>query len=340
MPNRLQPLIVRAFALYWKLVPMLKYIFRRLLLAVVTVFGVTLVIFITMRVLPGDPLAMIYGEATGIYVLTDEELAAARASLGLDKPLYAQYLSWMADVARGDLGYSFWGDRPIMDTIKRRGPITAEIALLSILLAWVIGVPIGVISAMRRESGLDYLLRLLVTFFMAIPSFWLGMTMILFTVLVLNWRPSITIEQLWDNPRDNILMVAGPSVAMGIGLAAIIARMTRTTVLDVLREDYVRMARAKGLGDWTTIMRHVLKNAMLPVITLSGLALAGLLGGSVAVEKAFGFPGLGMALAQGAVERDWMMVQNLTLLFAVTFVFINLAIDVLYAWVDPRIRYE
>ena len=175
---------------------------------------------------------------------------------------------------------------------------------------------------------------------MAIPSFWLGMTMILFTVLVLNWRPSITIEQLWDNPRDNILMVAGPSVAMGIGLAAIIARMTRTTVLDVLREDYVRTARAKGLGDWTTIMRHVLKNAMLPVITLSGLALAGLLGGSVAVEKAFGFPGLGMALAQGAVERDWMMVQNLTLLFAVTFVFINLAIDVLYAWVDPRIRYE
>lgn len=319
---------------------MLKYIFRRLLLAIVTIFGVTLVIFIAMRVLPGDPLAMIYGEATGIYVLTEEELAAARASLGLDKPLYAQYLSWMADVASGDLGYSFWGDKPIMDTIKRRGPITAEIALLSILLAWVIGVPVGVISAMWRESSLDYLLRFLVTFFMAIPSFWLGMTMILFTVLVLNWRPSITIEQIWTNPRDNLLMVLGPSLAMGIGLAAIIARMTRTTVLEVLREDYVRTAKAKGLSDWTTIMRHVLKNAMLPVITLSGLALAGLLGGSVAVEKAFGFPGLGMALAQGAVERDWMMVQNLTLLFAVTFVFINLAIDVLYAWVDPRIRYE
>jgi peptide/nickel transport system permease protein len=319
---------------------MFKYMIRRLLLAVVTVFGVTVVIFITMRVLPGDPLAMIYGETTGIYVLNEAELAAARASLGLDKPLPMQYLSWMQDVFRGDLGYSFWGDKPIMDTIKRRGPITAEIALLAILIAWIIGMPVGVISAMRRETFLDHILRFLVTFFMAIPSFWLGMTMILFTVLVLNWRPSITIEQLWSNPKENLLMVMGPSFAMGIGLAAIIARMTRTTVLEVLREDYVRTARAKGLGEWTTIMRHVLKNAMLPVITLSGLALAGLLGGSVAVEKAFGFPGLGMALAQGAVERDWMMVQNLTLLFAVTFVLINLAIDILYAWVDPRIRYE
>ena len=319
---------------------MFNYILRRLLLALVTVFGVTIVIFLTMRVLPGDPLAMIYGETTGIYVLNEAELAAARASLGLDKPLPMQYLSWMQDVFRGDLGYSFWGDKPIMDTIKRRGPITAEIALLAILIAWVIGMPVGVISAMRRETFIDHILRFLVTFFMAIPSFWLGMTMILFTVLVLNWRPSIPIEQLWSNPKENLLMVMGPSFAMGIGLAAIIARMTRTTVLEVLREDYVRTARAKGLREWSIIMRHVLKNAMLPVITLSGLALAGLLGGSVAVEKAFGFPGLGMALAQGAVERDWMMVQNLTLLFAVTFVLINLAIDILYAWVDPRIRYE
>jgi peptide/nickel transport system permease protein len=175
---------------------------------------------------------------------------------------------------------------------------------------------------------------------MAIPSFWLGLTMILFTVLVCNWRPSITIVQFWENPSENLLMIAGPSLAMGIGIGAIIARMTRTTVLEVLREEYVRTARAKGLNDWLVIVRHVLKNAMLPVITLSGLALAGLLGGSVAVERAFGCPGLGMALAQGAVERDWMMVQNLTLLFAVTFVFINLGIDLLYAWIDPRIRYE
>ncbi len=319
---------------------MLKYLVRRLLLSIVTIFGVTVVIFVAMRVLPGDPLAMIYGEATGIYVLTEEELQAARASLGLDKPLVIQYLSWMVDVFKGDLGYSFWDDTPIRETILRRGPITAQIALFSVLLSWFIGVPVGVISAMWRESLLDNVLRFLVTLFMAIPSFWLGLTMILFTVTLFNWRPSITIVQLWDDPGRNLSMVVGPSIAIGTGIAAIIARMTRSTVLEVLGEDYVRTARAKGLTEWLTIMRHVLKNALLPVITLSGLALAGLLGGSVAVERAFGFPGLGMALAQGAVERDWMMVQNLTLLFAVIFVFINLAIDILYAWVDPRIRYE
>ncbi len=319
---------------------MLNYLLRRLLLAIVTIFGVTIVIFVTMRILPGDPLAMIYGEGQGIHVLTDAEVDTIRASLGLDKPLHLQYLSWMADIFRGDLGHSFWVDTPISATILRRGPITAQIALIAIVLAWLVGVPIGVISAMRRESRLDYVLRLLVTLFMAIPSFWLGLTMILFTVLVFNWRPSITIVQLWEDPARNLSMVIGPAVAIGLGLAAIIARMTRTTVLEVLREDYVRTARAKGLGQRVTIMRHVLKNAMLPVITVSGLSLAGLLGGSVAVERAFGFPGLGSALAQGAVERDWMMVQNLTLLFAVTFVFINLTIDLLYAWIDPRIRYE
>jgi peptide/nickel transport system permease protein len=319
---------------------MFKYLIQRLLLSIVTIFGVTIVIFLAMRVLPGDPLAMIYGEATGIYVLSEEELQAARASLGLDRPLYAQYLDWMADVVTGELGYSFWDETPIRETILRRGPITAQIALIAIAISWLIGVPVGVISAMWRESLLDNVLRVLVTLFMAIPSFWLGLTMILFTVTLFNWRPSITIVQFWEDPATNMSMVAGPSVAVGIGIAAIIARMTRSTVLEVLGEDYVRTARAKGLSDWMTILRHVLKNAMLPVITLSGLALAGLLGGSVAVEKAFGFPGLGSALAQGAVERDWMMVQNLTLIFAVTFVFINLAIDILYAWIDPRIRYE
>lgn len=319
---------------------MAKYLIQRLLLAIITILGVTVVIFLAMRVLPGDPLAMIYGETTGIYVLSPAELQAARASLGLDQPRHVQYLNWMADVLRGDLGHSFWVDTPISDTILRRGPITAEIALLAILLSWLIGIPVGVVSALWRESRLDYVLRFFVTLFMAIPSFWLGLAAILFTVLVFNWRPSLTIVQLWEDPKENLLMVIGPAVTIGISIAALIARMTRTTVLETLREDYVRTARAKGLGDRLIILRHVLKNALLPVITLSGLALAGLLGGSVAVERAFGFPGLGSALAQGAVERDWMMVQNLTLLFAVSFVFLNLFIDIMYAWLDPRIRYE
>lgn len=319
---------------------MAQYLLRRILLAFLTIFGVTIVIFIAMRILPGDPLAMIYGEGQGIYVLSEEELAAARASLGLDQPLHLQYLNWMRDVASGDFGYSFWVDTPIRDTFLRRGPITVQIAVFAIVLAWLIGIPVGIISALRRETWVDYILRFFTTLFMAVPSFWLGLAMILFTVLVLNWRPSITIVQFWENPTENFLMILGPSVAMGIGIGALIARMTRTTVLETLREDYVRTARAKGLAEWTLLLRHVLKNALLPVITLSGLSLAGLLGGSVAVERAFGVPGLGSALAQGAVERDWMMVQNLTLLFAVSFVFINLFIDLLYAWIDPRIRYS
>lgn len=319
---------------------MFQYLIRRLLLALVTIFGVTIVIFLAMRVLPGDPLAMIYGEGQGLYVLSEEELAAARASLGLDRPLYLQYLDWMRDIASGDFGYSFWVDTPIRDTFLRRGPITAQIALFAIVLAWVIGIPVGIISAVKRETWLDYVLRFFVTLFMAVPSFWLGLAMILFTVLVFNWRPSITIVQAWDDPWENFLMILGPSVAMGVGIGAIIARMTRTMVLETLREDYVRTARAKGIGERTLLLRHVMKNALLPVITISGLSLAGLLGGSVAVERAFGIPGLGSALAQGAVERDWMMVQNLTLLFAVTFVFINLFTDLLYAWIDPRIRYN
>jgi peptide/nickel transport system permease protein len=319
---------------------MFQYLVRRILLAILTIFGVTIVIFVAMRVLPGDPLAMIYGEGQGIYVLSEEQLAAARASLGLDRPLYEQYLDWMRDIASGDLGYSFWVDTPISDTILRRGPITAQIAIFAIILAWVVGIPVGIISAVQRETWLDYVLRFFVTLFMAVPSFWLGLAMILFTVLVFNWRPSITIIQFWEDPWANFLMILGPSVAMGVGIGAIMARMMRTTVLETLREDYVRTARAKGIGERTLLLRHVMRNALLPVITISGLSLAGLLGGSVAVERAFGIPGLGSALAQGAVERDWMMVQNLTLLFAVVFVFINLFIDLLYAWIDPRIRYS
>src|SRR5690606_34783484 len=163
---------------------MFQYLIRRLLLAFVTIFGVTIVIFVAMRVLPGDPLAMIYGEGTGIYVLSEEQLAAARASLGLDRPLYMQYLDWMRDVISGDLGYSFWVDTPIRDTFLRRGPITAQIAIFAIVLAWIIGIPVGILSALRRESWLDYVLRFFVTLFMAVPSFWLGLAMILFTVMV------------------------------------------------------------------------------------------------------------------------------------------------------------
>jgi peptide/nickel transport system permease protein len=319
---------------------MTKYILNRLLIAIPTLIGITILIFLAMRVLPGDPLAIIMSESTGSYVLSEEELAAARASLGLDKPLYLQYLAWMGEVARGDLGSSFWTKEPISALILRRGPITMQIALMAVLFSWLVGVPIGMLSAMWRNTLFDYLSRLGITIFIAVPSFWIGLLIILFTVLVFTWRPPLSIVQLWEDPVTNLSMTLLPAFALGLGLAAGQARMTRSSALEVLYEDYVRTARAKGLGDRLIVWRHVFRNALLPVITTSGLALGGLLGGAVSVERAFGVPGLGTLLVQALADRDWMMIQNLVLLYGVIFAAINLLVDLSYAWFDPRIRYE
>ena len=185
----------------------------------------------------------------------------------------------------------------------------------------------------------DYVLRFIVTIFIAVPNFWLALTFILFTVLVFEWRPPLDVHYLWTNPSMNLQMTAGPAVALGIGLGAITARMSRATFLEVLREDYVRTAHAKGLGEWVVVLRHVLRNAFLPVLTLSGLQLAALLGGTVAVERAFSVPGLGFTLVFSIIQRDWMMIQNLVLIFGMATITVNFIIDLLYGWLDPRIRF-
>ncbi|MDQ3695713.1 MAG: ABC transporter permease [Chloroflexota bacterium] len=318
---------------------MSRYILRRLAIAVPTIFGITVLIFIAMRVLPGDPLAMIGSQGQSTRVLTEEELASARASLGLDRPLYVQYLSWLGDIARGDLGYSFWTSEPLSDQVLRRGPISAQIAIFAVIISWVIGVPVGLLSAVRRNSWLDNVSRLVVTTTMAVPSFWLGLVMVLLSVRLFYWRPPLTITQFWEEPLVNLQIVLGPAIALGIGLAAVIMRMTRSTALEVLGEDYVRTARAKGLGGRALVAHHVFRNALLPVITTSGVAIGGLLGGTVATETAFGVPGLGTLLVEAMTTRDWMMIQNLVLLYALIFVVVNLLIDLSYAWIDPRIRF-
>ena len=318
---------------------MSRYVMRRLAIAVPTVFGITVLIFIAMRVLPGDPLAMIGSQGQSTRVLTEEELASARASLGLDQPLHIQYLRWLGDIARGDLGYSFWTSEPLIDQVLRRGPISAEIAILAVIISWVAGVPVGLLSAMRRNSWLDNLARVGVTMSMAIPSFWIGLIMVLLSVRLFYWRPPLTITQLWEEPLVNLQIVVGPAIALGIGLAAVVMRMTRSTALEVLGEDYVRTARAKGLGTRALVTRHVFRNSLLPVITTSGVAIGGLLGGTVATETAFGVPGLGTLLVEAMNTRDWMMIQNLVFLYALIFVVVNLLIDLSYAWIDPRIRF-
>jgi len=316
------------------------YLLSRLAAAIPTIFGITVLIFVAMRILPGDPIAVISSEGAGTQRLSDEQLAYARASLGLDRPYWLQYASWIGDVLRGNFGTSFWRGEPISETILRRGPITAQIALMAIAISWLMGVPIGLLSALKRNSPVEYVLRILVTLFMAIPSFWIGLTVILIGVLVFTWRPPLSIVYFWDNPSGNLQITLGPAFALGLGMAAVNARMVRATVLEVLHEDFARTARAKGLSERLVLWRHVFRNALLPVITLSGLALGGLLGGSVAVERAFGVPGLGLALVQALNERDWMMIQNLVLLYGLIFTAINLAVDLSYGWLDPRIRYQ
>jgi peptide/nickel transport system permease protein len=319
---------------------MRKYLAQRLLIAVPTLLGVTLLIFIAMRVLPGDPLAAISGEGGGSYVLSQEQLQAARASLGLDRPYVVQYLDWLKDVLRGDLGKSFWRGEPIRELIFRRGPITGQIAVMAVILSWIIGLPVGLIGAVWRNSWTDYVFRFVVVLFMAIPSFWVGLMIVLSLILAFTWRPPLTIVYLWDDPIRNLQMTAGPALVLGIALAAMMARITRSSVLEVLGEDYVRTARAKGLRERIVVWRHALVNAMLPILTVSGTAFGALLGGSVAVERAFGVPGLGLALVFAIAERDWMLIQNLILLYGVIFVLINLAVDISYGWFDPRIRYQ
>ena len=319
---------------------MQRYLYRRLALAVPTVLGVTVLIFVAMRILPGDPLETIFGEQTGVYVLSEKELQAARRSLGLERPLLMQYLTWIGDVARGDMGSSFWTNEPIRDTILRRGPVTMQIGLLAVLISWIVGLPVGILAAASRNSVWDYVARFFITLFMAIPSFWLGLTFVLITVLFFTWKPPILVVNIWDDPFKNFQIVIGPALALGVGLGAFIARMSRTQLLEVFREDYVRTARAKGLGEQVVMWRHVVRNALLPVVTVSGLQFAFLLGGSVAVERAFSVPGLGTALVQGIDERDWMIIQNLVLLYAGIFVLVNLVIDLAYGWIDPRIRYQ
>jgi peptide/nickel transport system permease protein len=319
---------------------MRKYLAQRLLIAIPTLFGVTLLIFMAMRVLPGDPLSAISGEGGGTYVLSKEQLEAARTSLGLDRPYVVQYLDWLGDILRGDLGKSFWRGEPIRELIFRRAPVTGQIALMAVVLSWIIGLPVGLIGAVWRNSKTDYASRFVVTLFMAVPSFWVALMIVLSLVLTFTWRPPLTIAYLWDEPVKNLQMTAGPALALGLALAAMMARITRSSVLEVLGEDFVRTARAKGLRETIVVRRHALINAMLPIMTVTGTALGALLGGSVAVERAFGVPGLGLALVFAVAERDWMLIQNLVLLYGVIFVLVNLVVDVSYGWFDPRIRYQ
>jgi peptide/nickel transport system permease protein len=317
---------------------MYRYVLRRLLYAIPTLLGITVLIFVVLRILPGDPLSILYGEG-GVGSLSNADLATIRHQFGFDRPLYQQYGYWLKDLLTGNLGHTLARGDSVAEIIQERGILTGEIAVLAVLVSWLVGLPAGILSAMRQNSVGDLLARFCTILFLAVPGFWVAMLVVIGTLTAFNYRPPLGIISPWEDPIANLKIVAGPGSVLGLATSAYIARLTRSTFLEVIREDYIRTARAKGVRETMVVLRHALRNAVLPVLTISGVLFGFLLSASVAVEQAFAVSGLGTALVQAFQERDLLVVQTLVLLYGVVFVVVNLLIDLAYVWVDPRIRY-
>ena len=317
---------------------MQKYLARRALFALGTLFGVSVIIFIVLRILPGDPLVAILG-VEGHAKMTPEDRVRIMHDLGLSDPLPVQYMHWLRDIVSGKLGKSFFRGDTVAELILHRGPISAEIGILALVVSWLIGLPVGIVSAIKPNSLSDNVARSLAILFIAIPGFWLSMLVVLALLFWFGYKAPIIIVHFWQAPWQNLQIVMGPAIVLGLAQGAYIARMSRSCLLEVIHEDYVRTARAKGAEERSVVLSHALPNALLPVITISGVLLGFVLGGSVAVEQAFGVPGLGRSLVTALVERDIIVVQNLVLLYAVIFIMVNFLVDLSYALLDPRIRY-
>ncbi len=317
---------------------MRKYLLRRALFGALTLFGVSVIVFVVMRILPGDPLVAMFG-MEGFAKLAPGDRARIMADLGLSDPLPVQYVRWLHDIATGSLGKSFFRGDKVSELILHRGPLSAEIGVLAVLVSWLVGLPVGIISAFRPNRLSDNLARSISVLFIAIPGFWLGMLIVLALLFWFGYKAPLTVVHLWQDPWTNLQLVIGPAVVLGLGQGAYIARMSRSCLLEVIIEDYIRTARAKGVREAFVVVRHALPNALLPVVTLSGVLMGFVLGGSVAVEQAFGVPGLGRSLITAIIERDIIVVQNLVLFYAVIFVVVNVLVDLSYAWLDPRIHH-
>lgn len=317
---------------------MRRYIATRLLLMVPTLLGVAILIFILMRVVPGDIVELKYA-GVGAYV-SQETLDKERALLGLDKPLWQQFLGWMWGVVRLDFGTSMWTGRPITQEIAIRLQLSVQLALMATAVAVLLAIPLGTLAALKQDTWVDYAVRVFSIAGLAMPSFWLGILIILGLLIFFRWLPPMFYTPIWVNPVENLSQLIWPALAVGYRYSAVATRMTRSAVLEVLREDYVRTARAKGLWEKLVITRHAMKNAMLPVLTVIGLEFAFLIGGLVVTEQVFNLNGIGMLFVEAISRRDYTMTQSLILLTAFVFIFVNFIVDILYAWLDPRIRYR
>jgi peptide/nickel transport system permease protein len=317
---------------------MQRYIIKRFLLMIPTLLGVAVFIFLLMRVIPGDVVELRLTSEGGF--VTEEVLAMERARLGLDKPLWQQFVNWIWGIVRLDFGTSMWTGRPISHEIGIRLQLSLEVAILATVVAILIAIPLGTLAALKQDTWVDYAVRVFSIAGLSMPSFWLGILIILFLLIYFQWVPPMIYTPIWVDPWANLSQIVWPAVAVGYRYSAVSTRMMRSSTLEVLREDYVRTARAKGLREKVVITRHAMKNALLPVITVIGLEFAFLIGGLVVTEQVFNLNGLGKLFVQSIAQRDYTMTQALVLLVAVTFVLVNFVIDILYGWLDPRIHYQ
>lgn len=314
---------------------MIEYVIRRVLSGILVLFLLSTFLFFVMRLVPGDVVRLQLADAGSV---TPERMAEIEAQLGLDQPAYRQYLSWLGGVVRGDLGESLWERRSVSEMISERFPVTLELALLSIVLAIVLGVVIGVGSAITRGSVTDNSLRAGSLVGLSVPNFVLALLMIISLSVWFNWVAPLGYKRPTEDLATNLQQMAMPAFALGIGVAAAIARMTRSSMLEVLGADYIRTVRAKGAGEPKINFKHALRNSMVPIITLIGLQFGALLGGTVILETIFGLPGIGSMVFRAVEQRDYPVIQAAGVLYGAIFVFVNIAVDVTYGWIDPRIR--
>jgi len=316
-----------------------KYVLKRLLLMVPTLLGVVVLIFVLLRVVPGDVVEMRFVSGQNQFV-DQKLLAAERAKLGLDKPMWQQFGDYLAGLVRLDLGRSMWTGAPITEEIKLRLALSLQLALMATLVATALAIPLGVLAALRQDTWVDYVVRVFSIAGLAMPSFWLGILIILGFLIVFRWLPPMVYTPFWVDPWQNLAQLTWPALAVGYRYSAVATRMTRSAMLEVLREDYIRTARAKGLWQKLILTRHALRNAMLPVLTVIALEFAFLLGGLVVTEQVFNLNGLGLLFVQAIAHRDYTLTQALVLIVAFTFIFVNFLVDLAFAWIDPRIRYR
>ena len=317
---------------------MARYIVKRFLLMIPTMIGVAALIFFMMRVVPGDIVELRMSGESGFA--SKEQIALERARFGLDRPLWRQFVEWMWGLARLDFGRSMWTGASIGSEIQLRFLLSLELAILATSVAVLLAIPLGVIAALKQDTWVDYAVRIFSIAGIATPSFWLGIVVILALLIVFKWLPPMVYTPPWVNPWQNLAQLIWPALAVGYRYSAVSTRMTRSAMLEVLREDYIRTARAKGLWEKLILTRHALKNAMLPVLTVVGLEFAFLMGGLVVTEQVFNLNGLGLLFVQAVAHRDYTLVQALVLIVAGFFIIVNFAMDILYAWLDPRIRFR